>query len=608
MRTDGNNRTTDAVSQSDTEQIHVLHVDNDPEAQDTTKIWLERTCDRARVESVERATDALAIFDEGGVDCIVSDYDLPGMDGIEFLRTVRERDPFIPFILFTGSGTEEVASEAISAGVTDYLRKSGPGAYEFLTSRMEHYVNTYRTEKIVGRRLRAMESAREGIAMFDEDGQFIYANQAFAEMYGYTTEELLKERWKLLFDPEDREYIENTIMPAVPHKGRWSDELVQRRKDGSPVHVSVALSYAENGTMICVAFDISEEYEAERLLDEEKERFELLIEAITEYAIFSMDPEGLVTTWNSGSERINGYHHGEIIGEKFSILYTTEDVTNGVPERQLEHARDEGPVHEKGWRVRRGGFRYWADFTLTAVNDENGAHRGFVCVLRDMTDQLERERQLQQRVRQLDEFAGILSHDLRNPLSTAKVSLDLAAEDADQATDHIARADRALDRIDALIQSLLELARKGETVSDFEQVSLVECAQLAWDTVDAPDATLDVDPDTDSIEGDAERVQTLFENLFRNAVDHGGQTVTVHVGETPEYFFVEDDGPGIPPADRAKVFDYGYTGDPDGTGFGLAIVKSIAGAHGWDVTVSESEMGGARFEFAGVDGFETDDV
>jgi signal transduction histidine kinase len=198
---------------------------------------------------------------------------------------------------------------------------------------------------------------------------------------------------------------------------------------------------------------------------------------------------------------------------------------------------------------------------------------------------------------QLDQFLGVVSHDLRNPLNVAQGRLELAAEECD--SDHLEPIDRSLDRMDTLIDDLLTLARQGEEIVETEPVDLATVSERCWDNVATADASLVVDADR-TIEADRSRLQQLLENLFRNAVEHGGDDVRITVGELADGFYVDDDGPGIPRDKREDVFESGYTTASDGTGFGLAIVAEIASAHGWTIDVTESDEGGARFEITGV--------
>ena len=215
----------------------------------------------------------------------------------------------------------------------------------------------------------------------------------------------------------------------------------------------------------------------------------------------------------------------------------------------------------------------------------------------------DREYRLHQQNRRLNQFADTLSHDLRNPLSVAMGRLELARAESDN--EHLEAVDRSLDRMNRLIEDVLTLAREGKVV-DVESVDAVGLRDVAlrhWKSVETGAATLHVDTDA-VIQADEQRLAQLFENLFRNAIDHGGTDVAITVGATPDGFYVADDGDGIPAAERDRVFDAGYSTARDGTGFGLNIVREIAEAHGWEVQVGEGARGGARIEIRGVERIE----
>ncbi|ESP87322.1 sensor histidine kinase [Candidatus Halobonum tyrrellensis] len=205
-----------------------------------------------------------------------------------------------------------------------------------------------------------------------------------------------------------------------------------------------------------------------------------------------------------------------------------------------------------------------------------------------------RERELARQNERLEEFASVVSHDLRNPLNVAEGRLELARRDGDDSP-HLDQVAEAHDRMEALIDDLLALARNGRSVGSTEPVELGPLARATWDGIDGDaDATLRTADDLGTVDADESRLRELLENLFRNAVDHAGEGVTVTVGSTADGFYVEDDGPGIPTETREEVFSRGYTTADDGTGFGLAIVRDIAEAHGWRVSASDCGDG-ARF-------------
>ena len=228
--------------------------------------------------------------------------------------------------------------------------------------------------------------------------------------------------------------------------------------------------------------------------------------------------------------------------------------------------------------------------------------RGALVSLRGIGRRKEYERRLERRNERLEEFAGVVAHDLRNPLNVAEGRLDLVDGDSE----HLDAIGAALDRMRVIVDETLTLAKQGRHVGETEAVSLAEFADRCWRTVETPGATLGVAGDAVLL-ADADRLRHLFENLLRNAVEHGqeGRLVRVRVGvlrdgDDPVGFFVEDDGPGIPADERDRVIQPGYTTATDGTGYGLAIVSWIAEAHGWDVSVTDGTDGGARFEITGV--------
>ena len=205
----------------------------------------------------------------------------------------------------------------------------------------------------------------------------------------------------------------------------------------------------------------------------------------------------------------------------------------------------------------------------------------------------EREREVAQRNERLNEFASVVSHDLRNPMNIASAHTELA-RGVEENGEHLDRIEESLDRMERLIEDLLARAR-GDRELDLEPVELGDVAREAWAGVDTADATLSV-TENGTLDADAGRLTQLFENLFRNAVEHGGSDVSIRVGTYERGFFVADDGPGIPPERRTEVFEEGVTTSETGTGYGLSIVTAIVEGHGWRIDATASENGGARFE------------
>ncbi|WP_336023926.1 sensor histidine kinase [Halobellus salinisoli] len=216
-----------------------------------------------------------------------------------------------------------------------------------------------------------------------------------------------------------------------------------------------------------------------------------------------------------------------------------------------------------------------------------------VLVTQDVSEARETEHTLKRQNERLDQFASMSSHDLRSPLNVAAGRLELFRETND--ADHLAAIEESLEQIDELTTDLTGLARSERSIEEYEPVSLDAVARSAWEIIDTREATLETEPC--SIDGDESQLQALFENLFRNAVGHGGASITVSVGPLNDGFYVEDSGMGIPAEKRETVFEHGFTTGYSGTGTGLTIVQRIAAAHRFDVSLRDSSTGGARFEF-----------
>jgi PAS domain S-box-containing protein len=367
---------------------------------------------------------------------------------------------------------------------------------------------------------------------------------------------------------------------------------------------------------------IAERNERER----ELERAKTIIENTTAI-IYVKDLDGRYTLVNSRYEEVLGMDREEILG-KTDFDFQSEEYARQVRENDLRAVETESPieVEEEAFR----GGEVWTYISVKVpIFDEDGDPTAVCGISTDITERNERERELERKNERLDEFASLVSHDLRNPLNTLELSLELAQRTGEE--DHYERCHRAVDRMNTLIDDLLTLAREGEQIDDTEPIGMPEAVKMAWTTVETCGVDLSIETES-MIEADRGRLTQLLENLFRNAVEHGstnppsqaprerierGMTgscsqaseaadsdsvnVTITVGDLDGGFYVEDDGPGIPESERDEVFESGYSTSDSGTGFGLVIVKRIAEAHGWDVAVTEGVSGGARFEITNVE-------
>jgi len=310
-----------------------------------------------------------------------------------------------------------------------------------------------------------------------------------------------------------------------------------------------------------------------------------------------LDTNGRVLDVNEAGADLLGRPRETVIGTHVDVLFAEYP-------RVIEKFGDEWDLRDD-ITLYQEGQRHDYDVEISPVFDDHGRHIGRVILIRDVTEQRRRERTLKERTaalerqnERLDQFASIVSHDLRNPIAVAKGHLEIAREEGDP--DSFDRVEEALDRMEGITHDVLALARQEQEVVELERVELAELAKQAWTTVETREANLVVDT-ARSVQADPGRLRRALENLFRNSVDHGSDDATVRVGDTEDGFYVADDGPGIPADEREEAFAPGFTTDDRGTGFGLAIVRATAEAHGWSVAAVESPDAGARFEFSGVD-------
>ncbi|QLK26160.1 ATP-binding protein [Natrinema zhouii] len=325
--------------------------------------------------------------------------------------------------------------------------------------------------------------------------------------------------------------------------------------------------------------------------------------------VFVVDTRDRLIDANPAGRALIEDIEGSPIGTDVDSLF------DGLPELRDEYhdltARQVGAERE---RTLLGGHYH---VRTTPIEDDRDRHVGWLFIVRDITERKRRETQLQRQNECLERFADVVSHDLRNPLNVADGYVELARE-ADDPEPSLDEVERSHDRMASIIEDVLALARDGGDVTDPAPTSLAAVAEAAWENVDTGEATLAIVSDA-TVLADADRVTRLLENLFRNSIEHGTpdgteagdesarSAIEVEVGrieasagDRSTGFYVADDGRGLP-ADSDRVFEDGYTTDPDGTGFGLTIAEGIATAHGWTVTAGESERGGARFEFRGID-------
>jgi PAS domain S-box-containing protein len=318
--------------------------------------------------------------------------------------------------------------------------------------------------------------------------------------------------------------------------------------------------------------------------------------------VIVLDGENRIVDVNPIGKRMIGAVDRRVVGQTLTDIVPTE-VFQVEDTSFLDPETTEGTFRGV-WVETPDVEQYCFDIQVTSLGESDDAV-GRTILVTDVTERENRKEKLETRTQelqrqndQLEEFAGIVSHDLRNPLNVARGYLQVAKETDD--VEPIEEADQSLDRMEMIIEDVLTLARQGQSIGETESVELEAIARDAWEHVDNGAADLEV-TGSGVMNADPTRLLNLFENLYRNAIEHAGPDVSMTVGRDQDGFFVADDGQGIPEANQEEIFESGYTTEETGTGFGLAIVSQIAEAHGWSVGITDSETGGARFEFRGVE-------
>lgn len=311
--------------------------------------------------------------------------------------------------------------------------------------------------------------------------------------------------------------------------------------------------------------------------------------------VYVVDRKDRLVELNEQGRRILGVDEDEdVVGRPVTELLG-DDPTVIERYRELSTADEEFSVELQA------DDRYF-DVQVTPLYNDRERLVGKVFLVYDVTRRTEREHELERRNRELNWFASVVSHDLRNPLNVASGTLDLARETGDE--EHFDVVDQSLDRMEQLIQEVLTLAEGGE--AETETVRLDRVAERAWEHVATGDAALHVETDRRLL-ANREQLLQLFENLYRNSIEHGTESpgaepattdgappVTVTVGDVPAGFYVADDGPGIPEDERDEIFEHGYSTGTEGSGLGLTIVEHVVSAHGWTIAVTEGDSSGGE--------------
>jgi PAS domain S-box-containing protein len=623
------------------DRVRILLVDDSAE----NLVSLEATLDGLGDLVLARSgTEALRHLLDDDFAAILLDVKMPEMDGFQTAELIRarKRSRHTPILFLTGYRNDEHLFRGYDLGAVDFLFK--PIVPEILRSKVGVFVELSRNTALLERqtevlskaeqRFRSLlEAAPDAMIISSEDGRISLVNSQVEVLFGFKRDEL----------------IGKSILALVP---RWTGqsisapgaarELWGRRKNGIefPIEISLSPLQAEEGLLLISAIrDITERKKADHALRESEARFRLLVESVTDYAIFMLDAQGHVVSWNAGAQRLKGYRAEEIIGKHLSRFYIAENGQPITAEQMLKTAAAEGRAENEGWRVRKDGSRFWANVVLTAMKDEHGRLQGFVKVTRDSTERKRADEEirelnarLEQRVAErteellksnealrqsnedLNQFAFAASHDLQEPLRMVALFSQMlhstyAGRLDAEADQYISYVVNGATRMELLLKDLLAYSQAG-TASE-EPAEPVDCGAVMEQVLLHLKVSIEQNgasvtwSDLPTVPAHEVRLIQLFQNLVGNAIKYRGlDPPKIHVSarrrDSGWIFFVQDNGIGIDPEYAQQIFGvfkrlHGH--DYPGTGIGLAICQRIVERYGGRIWVESTPGEGSLFCF-----------
>ena len=465
---------------------------------------------------------------------------------------------------------------------------------------------------------------REDVAVWSDEHFRIFGIEPGSRTFDWAS-------FSALVHPDDRGAFESVVRQALRTGGELETEYRIQRPDGQIRWVmskgrTLRDEYGEPIRMIGLTLDLSEQKQAAEALRRSEERFRLLVEKVKDYAIFMLNAEGLITSWNTGAEKIKGYSAEEIIGQHVSRFYSAEDVREDKPMTEIRIAATQGRFEEEAWRIRKDGSRFRANVVLTALFDEQGMLIGFTKIVRDLTESRRAEEAIQAaraelarvaRVTTVGELTASIAHEINQPLSAivnnanaSRRLLDMRPPDLKEVRQAVVEIAEAGTRAGALISRIRALMKKS--VLEKTRLNMNEIIQEVLDLISTElqkhevSSRTELMPTPPAVLGDRIQLQQVVLNLIMNGIEAMNpildrphilliRSKTQDTGQL--LVAIEDSGIGLDLQNIAHLFDTFFTTKTNGLGMGLSISRSIIQAHNGQLWASQNDTHGATFQF-----------
>ena len=613
--------------------------------------------------TIAHEPEAERAVENSDIDAVLVDSE-SAFDCNDLLERIRHDEPTLPVVICADSLTNSTVQAALAAGATEFVEREQLGRRTALaTHRLRGLLDELRANGPIGRRsetdARGGEDAETvggeelsvfiqqspvGFIEWDRSFRISRVNRAAESILGEPASALRGRSWRELVSDADHETIETKFEELWKSGGETRETVRFNAPEGAEGFCRCHTRVVTDEHGVVTAFsqfeDTTKQRETERQLAEYASTLTLLqrtaetllaaetpeaaadiiVDSLREVFEFDLAGVWLLTDDGDALEPVSATEQGrQLIGELPTYHVDESSLSweafTAQSTRLIDDMRNETNRHNTDTPIRSELIVPLGEYGVLNVGakrpgafSRQDAHRleswaktvtAALARIEQLATLRQRERELERERNRLDTFTSTVTHDLRNPLTVARGRLDLLAADDD--SEHIDPIDRSLTRMEQLIDELTELARAGRTVGETAVVNVDDVAHESWEMTETRGAVLRCEIDA-TIEADRTRLAALFENLFHNAVDHG-EADTVTVGALPDErgFFVSDDGSGLSDDDGDRIFARGYSTRPRGTGYGLSIVREIVEAHGWEITATHGDTGGARFEIRGVE-------